>query len=190
MARKAREKSSTGIYAVMLRGYEDIFESEDMRQAFKAAANKYLGAGLMGIRFLNARADMLVCESDKGISLDMKPLVTSFARTYNRKTGTDGKVFADRFKSVPIETKKLERECKAYLEGGAAPQPYVSGAAAKPQEDKPSRTVLATSKKVEAAVPKRTKAAQTVPAPENPQPVEVSEAPKPKKKKDLPSWLL
>lgn len=190
MARKAREKSSTGIYAVMLRGYEDIFESEDMRQAFEAAANKYLGAGLMGIRFLNARADMLVCESDKGISLDMKPLVTSFARTYNRKTGTDGKVFADRFKSVPIETKKLERECKAYLEGGAAPQPYLSGAAAKQQENKASNTVSAPSKQVEAEAPKITKAAQSVSIPNRSQAAAVREAPKPKKKKDLPSWLL
>ncbi len=124
MARKAREKSSTGIYAVILRGAGDIFEKESMQNEFEQCAQKYLGSGLMGIRFCSDKVNMLVRESGSGISMDMKPLTTSFARTYNRVLETEGRVFADRFKSVPVETAELTEECMAFLDGGSMAAPY------------------------------------------------------------------
>ena len=169
MARKAREASSTGKYAVILRGINEVFAGENMRTAFRTAAADYLGDGLLALRFYDNRVEMLAAESEKGISMDMKPLVTSFARTYNRETGNTGKVFADRFKSVPIETDELERECMNYLNGAASPaSPFKSGAAA-------------------AAVVKKAAAERA----KQVEPQEKEKKPdKPRKKNSLPPWLL
>ncbi|MGM9935902.1 MAG: hypothetical protein ACI38A_01015 [Candidatus Ornithomonoglobus sp.] len=175
MARKAREVSSTGKYAVILRGIDTVFNGEDMRTAFSEAAAKYLGDGLLAIRFYDDRAEMLVRESEKGISMDMKPLVTSFARTYNRVKENTGKVFADRFKSVPVETDELEEECLKYFNGGEPAAPFKRGATA-------------------AAAPAKKPAEKKKPLKETVQPIKEEPkqetAPKPKKKKSLPSWLL
>lgn len=184
MARKAREKSSTGIYAVILRGNGDVFKTEEMREAFLETAKKYLDRGLIGVVFSDSRADMLVRESDKGISMDMKPLITSFARTYNREYDTDGRVFADRFKSVPVETRALERACRAYMKGGEIAAPYILNAApaAKP--------VKKAAPKKGSARPVKKGAASTAVKPAAKQAEESAPAPKPKKKNNLPSWLL
>lgn len=179
MARKAREVSSTGVYAVIIKGAWDIFSEDEMKAAFYEAAEKYLGDGLMGIRLEGGRAEMLVCESEDGISKDMKPLMTSFARTYNRVHETSGRIYCDRFKSVPVEDDETEKACISYLEGGALAELYTAGR--KPQTVKPERV-----KKSE-PVKKKSEPVST-PEPEVKQ--EAAEAPKPKKKKDLPSWLL
>ncbi len=157
MARKAREKSSTGVYAVILRSEYDVFSETQMQELFTDIAKNYLSDELMGIKLQPRRAELLVRESENGISYDMKPIIISFARAYNREQNIDGKVFSDRFKSVPVETKALEKQCIAYLDGGDIAAPYERGRAKtrqkieKPAEEKPS---------------------------------------KPKKQKNLPTWLL
>ena len=196
MARKAREKSSTGIYAVVLRGNEEIFKTEAMREAFSEAAKKYLGRGLIGVVYADDHADMLVRESEKGISMDMKPLMTSFARTYNRENGSDGKVYRDRFKSVPVETRTLLRACRAYMKGGEIAAPYITNATAAPSTKK---TVSKPAPKKTAAKPgaKKKTAEKPVKKADKKPTVEImaeektpEPAPKPKKKSNLPSWLL
>ena len=170
MARKAREKSSTGVYAIVLRGNGEIFKSAEMREVFYNTAKKYLKRGLIGVVFSDDRADMLVRESAAGISMDMKPLITSFARTYNRENETDGKVFIDRFRSVPVESRSADRACRAYMKGGEVAPEYVIGAA---------------------PAAKKTAAKKSVPKPEKKQePLAETPAVKPKKKSNLPSWLL
>lgn len=202
MARKAREKSSTGVYAIVLRGNGEIFKSDEMREAFYDTAKKYLKRGLIGVVFSDSRADMLVRESAAGISMDMKPLITSFARTYNRENETDGKVFADRFRSVPVESRSDDRACRAYMKGGEIAPQYVIGAvpAAKPDREKPDKKE--TAKPAKKATPKKAaekkpavkktaakKPQKTAPKPEKKQET-VEESVKPKKKSKLPSWLL
>ncbi|MGN0164235.1 MAG: hypothetical protein ACI4EA_11750 [Candidatus Ornithomonoglobus sp.] len=183
MARRAREISSMGKYAVILRGINEVFAEDDMMTAFAEAADKYLGEGLLAIRFYNDRVEMLVRESEKGISMDMKPLVTSFARTYNRLKENTGKVFADRFKSIPVESGELERECIEYLNGGEPAAPFKRGsgtaaaAAVKPAEKKKSIPIKTEKPLKETVPPIKEESKQET-------------APKPKKKKSLPSWLL
>ena len=184
MARKAREKSSTGVYAVILRSNERVFARKKMREAFLDVAEKYLGEGLMGIRFFDTYVHMLVRESDKGISLDMKPLITSFARTYNKANETDGKVFSDRFKSVPVETAELEAECLEYLGGGAKSAAYTAAPTLSRTEEKkqPRKQIVKKPAPIKAKPEKKT-VPKAKPEPEQ-------EALKPKKKNSLPSWLL
>lgn len=189
MARKAREVSSTGNYAVILRGIDKIFEDRAMKGIFCATADGFLGNRLLAIRFYDDRAEMLVSESEKGISMDMKPLVTSFARSYNRIMESTGKVFADRFKSVPVETDELLKECLAYLKGGEPAAPFKSrargaSAAGKKPEKKPAQ--VKREEPAGAAAPEPSEKI-IPPVQEAPQ---QETAPKPKKKNSLPSWLL
>lgn len=178
MARKAREISSTGVYAVILKGVEEIFKTKTMKNEFMSAADKYIGDGLMGIRFYKNRVEMLVNESEKGISMDMKPLTTSFARTYNRICEKTGKVYADRFKSVPVETDELKEQCIEYLNGGKTAAPYETGAVRVPRTAK-KQAVNKPKPEIEVKKPDTKQLSEIKPEP-----------PKPKKKKDLPSWLL
>lgn len=177
MARKAREKSGTGIYAVSLKGQTDVFKTASMRETFSEGCQKYLGEGLMAIRFHKDKAEMLIKESEKGISMDMKPLITSFARAFNRENGDCGKVFADRFKSVPVEDDMVKEECITYLNG-----------------EKSSAAVFMPKRSGGSKAPVK-KPVQSAPKPKQdpkPKPVqETTEEPKPKpKQRNLPTWLL
>ncbi len=188
MARTARAISSTGIYAVILKGITDVFADADMKNAFREGAEKYIGEGLLGIRFSDNRVDMLIEESEKGISMDMKPLTTSFARTYNRENGSDGKVFADRFKSVPVEDDETEAECVEYLNGGAMALPYMSVREMQGKAPAEPKKV----KKPEANKPKPVKKKTASPKPVPKKEPEKKEEPQTqvRRRNDLPSWLL
>ena len=141
MARKAREKSSTGDYAVTLKCVEEIFKSKKVKAMFIECAQQYLGEGLKGIRASNAQAEMLIHESEKGISMDMKPLMTSFARAYNREFENEGKIFADRFKSVPVEEAEDYENCIKYLDNGKSSSLFNG------EKKKPSATAKQTVEK-------------------------------------------
>lgn len=170
MARKAREKSATGMYAVLLRGVEDtIFKSKKRRDLFAELAQTHLGRGLCSIDFKNDSVGMLVEESDAGLGVDMKPLLISFARAYNKERGISGKVFKDRFKSCPVEIID-ESDYDGFFEtqGGKDIFKAKTAPAAKPQP-----------KKVEK------------PAAKKPEPKPEPEVkPAPKKRNDMPTWLL
>ena len=105
MARKAREKSSTGFYAVLLRGEEEnIFKTKKNKDLFEQLMNDNFGGKVYDITFKNDSVTVIVKESSNGLGYDMKPVLISFARTYNRERGMAGKVFKDRFKSIPINS--------------------------------------------------------------------------------------
>ncbi len=105
MARKAREKSSTGMYNIILKSNEVLFKNEEDYNFFISILKDYITAV-----YAYALTPYYIClavkESDKGIGLDMKPLITKYARYYNRTYQTPGKLFEDRFKSEPINGEK------------------------------------------------------------------------------------
>lgn len=166
MARKAREKSATGMYGVLLRGVEDtIFKSKKRRDLFYELAQTHLGEGLCSIDFKNDRVGMIVKESDAGLGVDMKPLLISFARAYNKERGISGKVFKDRFKSFPMEIID-ESDYDGFFDKDIFKAK--TAPAAKPQP-----------KKVAKPAPKKP---EVKPEPEV--------KPAPKKRNDMPTWLL
>ena len=107
MARRARVKSSTGIYNVMLRG-ESLFTGEADYDAFvERMAQYFMGdAKIYAYCLTDNAACFILKESENGISRDMKPFLTSYARYYNRAHEMTGNVFTDRFKSEPVESKE------------------------------------------------------------------------------------
>lgn len=177
MARKAREKSSTGIYAVMLRGSKDIFKEKQYRDKFLNSITEHFGDRAKGLRFYDDSVHMLLCESEKGISVDMKPVIISFARMYNREHGCEGKVFKDRFRSIPVENAELESECISYLNGGKKAEPFMMRRETGISSAVRKRKEIDKIKNLESAEMHDTPATEPVPK-------------KQKKKDQMPTWLL
>ena len=104
MPRKAREKSSTGIYAVMLESEHKIFRDDEDYGEFIEKIDEYLDANAIAFALIENAVCLIVKESEKGIGMDIKPLTTSYARYYGTRYDLDGGLFKQRFKSEPIET--------------------------------------------------------------------------------------
>lgn len=182
MARKAREKSSSGIYAVMLRANKEVFKEKHYRDVFGENLNKQFGERIKGIRFFDESVHMLLKESENGIAADMKPVIISFARTYNRENECDGKLFKDRFRSVPVESTEAEEECIRYLNGGKKVSQFMmrgENRAAVPVKKK--QTKPQDQKKNEEKQQLRDEIKE--------QKAEIVEQ-KPKKRDTMPTWLL
>lgn len=103
MARKAREKSRTGMYNIILKGNTDIFkDDEDYNEFIERLENS--PAEVLGLGLISRYAFMCLHESANGIASDLRTVVISYARYYNKKYNTDGKLFDGRFKSEPINS--------------------------------------------------------------------------------------
>ena len=114
MARKAREKSSTGMYNIIARSAGVLFKCEEDYTFFCDILKEYIPTV-----YAFALTPEFIClaakEGEKGIGMDMKPLITKYARYYNKKYNHEGKIFDGRFKSEPIESKKELENSKAIL---------------------------------------------------------------------------
>lgn len=117
MARKAREKSSTGIYHILLRANDKLFVSDNDREYFISLIKQYFNDGVStyGYRIEKERVHIVLKEHTKTISAALKSFCTSYARYFNRTNGIDGKLFDGRFKSEPIENDKTLSEVIGYL---------------------------------------------------------------------------
>lgn len=108
MPRKAREKSQSGIYHVILRGAnrQEIFHEDEDSLRFleiveknaKISEIKVFGWCLMG-----NHVHLLLGEGIEELSVTMKRIGVSFAWYYNWKYGTTGHLFQDRFRSENVE---------------------------------------------------------------------------------------
>lgn len=117
MARKAREKSSTGIYHILLRANNKLFYDDKDREYFVSLIKQYFkdGVSVYGYRIEDDRVHLVIKEGDKTISQALKPFCTSYARFFNREHNADGKLFDGRFKSEPIEDNKMLARTLGYL---------------------------------------------------------------------------
>ena len=111
MPRIARVKSRSGIYHIMLRGSnrQEIFHDDedcltflDILHKFKCISEmKVYGWCLMG-----NHVHLLLREGNENISITMKRINVSFVQYYNRKYGTSGHLFQDRFRSENVESRQ------------------------------------------------------------------------------------
>lgn len=111
MPRKAREKSSTNIYHVMLRGInrQTIFEDDEDNEKFlqilddfkKICEYKIYGYCLMG-----NHVHLLLKEGKEELDKIFKRIGTSYVYWYNWKYSRCGHLFQDRFKSEVVEDDK------------------------------------------------------------------------------------
>ena len=104
MPRKAREKSSTGIYAILLESEYKIFRDDDDYNEFIGRIDEYLNMNAIAFALIESAVCLIVKETEQGIGKDIKPLTTSYARYYGAKYELDGGLFKQRFRSEPIES--------------------------------------------------------------------------------------
>ena len=198
MARKARERSSMGTYNVLLRGAVNLFKDDEDYEHFLELMDKYISA-LYGFSLMENMVCIVLGESEKGVSMDLKPLITSYARYYNKKYGLEGKLFYGRFKSEPIESEEALVN-SAVIASKIPDLMGVEGYVSENENDdfemiafysfaegqKPKKVKKSPAKK---PAPKKEKKAE----PKKEAPKKQVEEPKKeekKKKKNLPSWLL
>lgn len=105
MPRKAREKSKTGIYAVLIKGKDPsrklFYDRDDYREVMWRLNNT---PGTMAFALCDDRICMVIEEWEKEIGSYIKPITVGYARYYGKRYGVKGGIFERRFRSVPIET--------------------------------------------------------------------------------------
>ena len=109
MPRRARERSETGIYHVMLRGAnrQEIFHDDEDRMKFLETLERYKNstkAKVYGWCLMGNHVHLLLEEGLEELSITMKRIGVSYVWYYNWKYETTGHLFQDRFKSEKVET--------------------------------------------------------------------------------------
>ena len=108
MPRKAREKSSSGIYHIMIKGInrQDLFEDDEDRKRFIEILELYKeksGYRIYGYCMMSNHVHLILKEEKESISLIMKRISSSYVYYYNLKYSRCGHLFQERFKSEVVE---------------------------------------------------------------------------------------
>lgn len=108
MPRKARERSSTGIYHIMLRGIDkrDIFIDDEDRMKFLENVEKAKKVGkfeIYGYCLMYNHIHMLIKEGEE-IGKSIKRITVGYVGWHNRKYERTGHLFQNRYMSEPVET--------------------------------------------------------------------------------------
>ncbi|PKM49986.1 MAG: transposase [Firmicutes bacterium HGW-Firmicutes-7] len=108
MSRKAREKSSTGIYHIMFRGingqiifedYEDYAKLIETLKEYK----KICGYEIYAYCFMSNHIHLLIEEGKEDLGLVFRRIGAKYVYWYNYKYKRNGHLFQDRFKSEVVE---------------------------------------------------------------------------------------
>lgn len=111
MPRQAREKSSSGVYHIMLRGInkQDIFYDEEDKLRCIETLNKYKNIcsyKVYGYCLMSNHIHLLLREGKETISQTMKRIGVSYVYWYNMKYERVGHLFQDRYRSEKVEDDK------------------------------------------------------------------------------------
>lgn len=109
MPRGPREKSSSGIYHIMLRGInrQTIFEDDEDRIKFLETLKNYKDISKYQIYsycLMDNHIHILMKEMQEPISITIKRICASYVYWYNQKYERCGHLFQERFKSEIVET--------------------------------------------------------------------------------------
>ncbi|WHH56940.1 transposase [Petroclostridium sp. X23] len=109
MPRVAREKSSTGIYHIMIRGInqQDIFEDDQDRQRYLQTLERFkkeTNFEIYAYCLMNNHVHLLMKENELEISKLLKKIGTSYVYYFNCKYQRNGHLFQDRYKSEAVES--------------------------------------------------------------------------------------
>ena len=107
MARQAREKSTTGIYHVMLKGLDgrNIFLDDADRALFLEKLDKAREAGgfeLYAYCLMDNHVHLLLKEGEE-LGTSIKRITVGYVQLHNNKYGRTGHLFQNRFNSEAVE---------------------------------------------------------------------------------------
>lgn len=120
MPRKARKRSSSGVYHIMWRGInrQTIFEDDEDRKKFLETLKKYRdisGYVLYGYCLMDNHVHLLMKESEEPISDAMKRISSSYVYWYNLKYERCGHLFQGRFNSENVEDQDYFKTVLRYI---------------------------------------------------------------------------
>jgi len=109
VTRKARTKSTSGIYHVMYRGgnRREIFHDDEDNRKFLEILKKYyqkLDLKVYAWCLMNNHVHLLLSEGKEELGTTMKRIGVSYALYYNWKYQTSGHLFQNRFHSENVES--------------------------------------------------------------------------------------
>lgn len=109
MVRKAREESKTGYYHVIMRGNNRnfIFKNDLDKELFKQILLHQEEENLIQIAawcIMDNHVHIVLESELKNLTLAMKKINTKYAMNYNKKYGSSGHVFQDRYMSQVIQS--------------------------------------------------------------------------------------
>ncbi|SES89808.1 REP element-mobilizing transposase RayT [Oceanobacillus limi] len=120
MPRKAREKSKSGTYHIMLRGAnrQEIYHDDVDCMKFLEIVEKYKATTEIKVYawcLMNNHVHLLLKEGNEEISTTMKRIGVSYVVYYNNKYATTGHLFQDRFRSENVETSRYLLTVTRYI---------------------------------------------------------------------------
>ena len=110
MPRRARKKSRSGYFHVIVRGVgkQILFECNGDYSFFISLLQKYskeTEVKICAYCLMENHVHMIVCDDNGAMPLFMKKIGVCYAGYYNKKYERTGHLFQDRYMSEPIETK-------------------------------------------------------------------------------------
>lgn len=128
MARKARIRSKSGVYHVVIQSasHKEFFrDEEDYLQFVLTLTTKMRkdtedgkdapSCALYAYCLLPSHVHLLIKEDLEDISMILKRIGSSYVHYYNRKYGNDGTLFKGRFMSEPVEDEARLHELIRYI---------------------------------------------------------------------------
>ncbi len=111
MPRKAREKSKSGIYHVVIRGNngQNIFFDEEDKQEFLNTlffCRQTDGFLLFAYALFDEHAHFIIREESVNVANILKHITTKYVRWHNKKHGEHGRLLHDRYLSEPVDTEE------------------------------------------------------------------------------------
>lgn len=108
MPRQRREKSSTGIYHIMMRGMDkrEIFIDDEDRGIFLyylSKAKQKSGFGIYGYCLMNNHVHILIKQGNEEIGTSIKRITVGYVQFHNDKYLRTGHLFQNRYKSEKVE---------------------------------------------------------------------------------------
>lgn len=119
MARHARERAESGVYHILIKGNNKLLFVEEADRRFfleliAAVCEKHL-LELYAYCLQDESLHIVLKEGLVNISQSIRNILSSYAAFYNEKYAREGKLFADRFKSEPIEGDEQLLECVKFV---------------------------------------------------------------------------
>lgn len=120
MPRRARQKSGTDIYHVILRGInrQQIFYDEEDYEYFIHLLNRFQKVSQYEVYaycLMGNHIHLLIKVDQEPLSTIFKRIGAAFVYWYNMKYQRSGHLFQDRFKSEPVETEKYFMTVLRYI---------------------------------------------------------------------------
>lgn len=125
MARKARKRSNSGVYHVLLRANAnlELFADEEDTAVYRKIIQEQVESGgcmIYAFSLHKTHAHLLLKEGTDPVGMSVKRLAAHYSYYFNVKYDHYGPIYQDRYKSQPVETKPFFLRVEEHIMGHQA----------------------------------------------------------------------